>query len=54
MITYFKSINDTDKPFYVDIDVAIDRIKFGKSKDIVKKILKSITIFILGARSLAN
>jgi len=43
MITYFKSINDTDKPFYVDIDVAIDRIKFGKSKDIVKKIRSADT-----------
>ena len=21
MITYFKSINETDKPFYVDVDV---------------------------------
>lgn len=43
MITYFKSINDTDKPFYVDIDVAIDRIKYGKSKDIVKKIRSADT-----------
>jgi hypothetical protein len=43
MITYFKSINETDRPFYVDVDVAIERIKFGKSKDIVKKIRSAET-----------
>ena len=35
MITYFKSISDTSSPFYRDINVALDRIRSGKSKDIV-------------------
>ena len=36
MITYFKSISDTSSPFYRDINVALDRIRSGKSKDIVE------------------
>jgi len=33
MITYFKSINETDKPYHVDVLVALDRIRDGVSKD---------------------
>jgi hypothetical protein len=36
MITYFKSISDTSSPFYRDINVALDRIRSGKSKEIVE------------------
>jgi hypothetical protein len=36
MITYFKSINDTTTPFHVDVSIAIDRIKSGKSKELVE------------------
>ena len=38
MITYFKSINDTTTPFHVDVSIAIDRIKSGKSKVLVEAI----------------
>jgi hypothetical protein len=38
MITYFKTINDTSTPFHVDISVAIDRIKNGKSKELVENV----------------
>lgn len=38
MITYFKSINETDQPFYVDVSVALERIKDGKSKNLVEEI----------------
>jgi len=37
-ITYFKSLRETDKPFYVDIGKAIERIKTGKSRELVEKI----------------
>lgn len=35
MITIFKSIKTTDAPFYRGIDVILDRIKNGNSKDII-------------------
>ena len=38
MITYFKSVNDTGTPFYVDIGKAIERIRSGTSKTTVEKI----------------
>jgi len=38
MITYFKSATDTLHPFYRSVDFAIDRIREGKSKDIVEKV----------------
>ena len=38
MITYFKSINDTNTPYHVDVSVAIDRIKKGVSKELVESI----------------
>lgn len=38
MITYFKSINETDKPYHVDVLVALDRIRDGVSKDLVEMI----------------
>ena len=38
MITYFKTINDTDKPYHIDIDRAIDRIRDGSSKDLIGKV----------------
>ena len=37
-ITIFRSILDTSAPFFRDVSVVIDRIKEGKSKDLVKKI----------------
>tara|TARA_R100001510_G_C7654188_1_gene212810 strand:- start:34 stop:2388 length:2355 start_codon:yes stop_codon:yes gene_type:complete len=38
MITYFKTINDTDKPYHIDIDRAIDRIRNGSSRDLIEQI----------------
>lgn len=38
MITYFKSINDTSTPYYVDISKAIERIKHGASKPLVEDV----------------
>ncbi len=38
MITYFKTISDTSTPFHVDLNVAIDRIRNGKSKDLVEDV----------------
>jgi len=38
MITYFKSINETDKPYYVDVLVALDRIRDGVSKNLIETI----------------
>jgi len=39
-ITIFKTIRDTDTPFYRDVTVILDRIKEGtnSTKDIVKRI----------------
>ena len=39
-ITIFKNIKDTDAPFYREVDFVIDRIRNGKSKELVKKIRK--------------
>jgi len=38
IITIFKNIKETDTPFYRDISVALDRIKSGATKDIIKNI----------------
>lgn len=38
MITYFKSLSDTDKPYYIEIGKALERIRVGKSKDLCEKI----------------
>ena len=38
MITYFKSISDTNKPFYREIDYAIERIRRGDSKKLCEEI----------------
>lgn len=35
MITYFKTINDTNTPYYVDVSLAIDRIRKGASKPLI-------------------
>jgi hypothetical protein len=37
-ITIFKDIKDTSQPFFRSIDVVLDRIKQGSSKDLVKQI----------------
>lgn len=37
-VTIFKSIKDTDAPFYRSVGSIIDRIRNGSSKDVVKKI----------------
>lgn len=37
-VTIFKSIRDTDTPFFRDVHVVLDRIKDGATKEIVKKI----------------
>lgn len=42
MITYFKSITDTATPFYRSIEYALDRIKKGSSKDMVKKVRSAV------------
>jgi len=39
-ITIFKSIKDTSVPFYRDVDVILQRIKEGKSKELINKIRK--------------
>lgn len=38
MITIFKNINETDKPYYISVSNALARIKDGKSKDLLDKI----------------
>jgi len=38
IITIFKNIKETDTPFYRDISVALNRIKSGATKDIIKNI----------------
>lgn len=43
MITYFKSINDTTTPFHVDVSVAIERIKSGKSKELVEAVRSEVS-----------
>jgi hypothetical protein len=37
-ITIFKDIKETSQPFYRDVDVILDRIRDGASKDLIKKI----------------
>ena len=37
-ITIFKDIKDTSQPFYRDVDIVLERIREGASKDIVKSI----------------
>ena len=37
-VTIFRNIKDTDTPFYRDVYKILDRIRDGKSKDIVKRI----------------
>jgi len=37
-VTIFKSIRDTDTPFFRDVNKILERIKEGATKDIVKKI----------------
>lgn len=38
MITIFKNINETGKPFYISVESALDRIRGGKSKQLLDKI----------------
>lgn len=40
MITIFKNIHTTSTPFYKDVDVIINRIKNGSSKQLIEKIRK--------------
>ena len=37
-ITIFKDIKQTSQPFYRDVNLILDRIRDGASKDLVKKI----------------
>ena len=37
-VTYFKTLQDVGQPFYVDIGKAIERIRNGKSRELVEKI----------------
>ena len=39
-VTIFKSIKDTSVPFYRDVNLILDRIKEGKSKEIIENIRK--------------
>ena len=39
-ITIFRNIKDTSTPFYRDLDSILDRIKDGKSKELIKQIRK--------------
>lgn len=38
MITIFANIKETRSPFYISVDKALERIKNGKSKDLIMKI----------------
>jgi hypothetical protein len=38
MVTIFKTLSDTSTPFYRNVEDVLDRIKSGKSKDLVEKI----------------
>jgi hypothetical protein len=42
MITYFKSINDTNTPYHVDVSEAIKRIRNGKSKELVEAVRQEV------------
>ncbi len=37
-VTIFQNIKETATPFFKDVDVILERIKDGKSKDLVKRI----------------
>ena len=37
-VTIFKDIKDIDTPFHVEINLILDRIREGKSKELVTKI----------------
>lgn len=39
-VTIFKNINTTTAPFFRDVDVILNRIKTGASKELVKSIRK--------------
>ena len=39
-VTIFQSIKDTSTPFYRDVDVILERIKSGKSKEVINAIRK--------------
>ena len=39
-ITIFKNIKDTDTPFHRDVEFVLDRIRDGKSKELVTSIRK--------------
>lgn len=43
MVTIFKTLSQTNTPFFKDIDFILDRIKSGKSKTIVENIRKQKT-----------
>jgi len=38
MVTIFKNINETDKPYFITVDKALGRISNGKSKSLLDKI----------------
>ena len=39
-ITIFRNIKDTSTPFYRELNSILDRIKDGKSKELIKQIRK--------------
>ena len=39
-VTIFKDIKNTDTPFHIDVVKIIDRIRDGKSKELVTQIRK--------------
>jgi hypothetical protein len=39
-VTIFKSVKDTSVPFYRDVDFILDRIREGKSKELIERIRK--------------
>ena len=38
-ITIFKDIKDTSQPIYRNVDIILQRIKEGASKELIKKII---------------
>jgi hypothetical protein len=38
MITLFRNISETDKPYYISVDKALERIRTGKSRELCERI----------------
>lgn len=43
MITIFANINQTDKPYYITVDTALERIRSGKSREAVEAVRGAVS-----------